>query len=175
MIKYYEIVEGTEAYGMAYKVFHCMEDWYKGDFEKEFREVIGTFCTKNLVCNTTVLMLSIIPEGTRDQFKKNKYNFKSGYAYQAKKNSELNKKYLELVEKHNLKYYEVFNLTIMFGLGNFASVHPFNKATSFVMESRNLGPEHISKIKNMESLKEISASEFYRMKAAQANEDEVLE
>lgn len=166
MKKFYRIKKDTEEYQTAYNIYHFKKAWRNQEFEKEFWEVIGVPPLNNLLIWPYALSLNTIPVGTRDQFKKNKRPSASGYVFEAKVKTDLNKKFLELVKKYNLEYYEMSFLTIRLGHGYWDCVYPFDEATDFIMETVELSEESIQKVEyGLNCLEEVPAKIFYEMMA----------
>jgi tRNA U34 5-carboxymethylaminomethyl modifying GTPase MnmE/TrmE len=81
------------------------------EHSQELNEILGIEISKNLAECTYCLLLTNIPEGTRDQFKK--YRTEYGF-YEAKKNSLLNKKYQEFLKKYNIKKHDTFEFSFKY-------------------------------------------------------------
>lgn len=169
---FFKVLPETKEHELAYNIWHYVEAWKEDDFENEFREVIGVGCDKNLVMWPHVLQLKEIPEGTRDQFKKDKVDGGGTRVYEAKVRSPLNKAFLEIVKKYDLKYYEYSEFVWRFERLHSRGMvlHPFNHATEFCIQMEKIKPEAWNYFKFHPSLEEISETEFYTWKAEQAKE-----
>lgn len=163
MPTFFEVLPDTKEYESAWKVFHWVDDWYKDDVTKDLEDALGVKVNQNLVCWPHVLQLKEIPEGTREQFKKNRVDVKGGYAYEAKVRSNLNKKFLAIVEKHGLYYYDMVNFSVLTAktIGSGMSLHHMYDATRFFIEAERC----LDTLRSNSSLKEIPEYEFYELKA----------
>lgn len=114
MEKYFEILPNSNAYDVANKLFHFKDKWYNPKVRDEIKTETGF--TKVAIWPSSFQTTEQIPENMKFQFKKNKNE--SGM-YEAKKLSDINKKFLEIVKKYDLKYYHVFDLTVTLGENDF--------------------------------------------------------
>lgn len=114
----YEVKKDTPKYEIIDGIFN----WSKPitEHKDELNELLGIDINKNLAECTYCLLLSEIPEGARDQFKKEKTE---GGFYEAKKNSPLNKKYKEFCEKYNIKKRDSFEFSFKYPSGAINQYH----------------------------------------------------
>ena len=170
---YFKVLPDTNEYNIAYSIFHYVDNWIKPEVSAAFKE-IGIEVNKNLICFPSVLELKTIPEGTRSQFKKNKTNNVNGQAYVAKKNSPLNKQFLEIVKKFHLTYHDYIEFLFRFKYHAKIILYPLNKATNFYIEIPNLNKCFVDEydyFKNHSSLIELSESEFLELKLKSVKEN----
>lgn len=106
MKKYFKVIEDTKAWRLFHKLWTHQDKWFEN--KEEIERVIGCEMDKNLIVATKTLMLANPPEHLRTQFKKNPNSFGS---YEAKKNSEVRKEFLELIDKLGLEEYNAVFLS----------------------------------------------------------------
>ena len=163
MPAFFEVLPDTKEYESAWKVFHWIDDWYKDDVTNDLEDALGVKTNQNLMCWPCVLQLKEIPEGTREQFKKNRVDAGCEYVYEAKKKSDLNKKFLAIVQKHGLYHYGMVNFSVLTAktLGSGMTLHHMFDCTRFFIESERC----LDTLRANPSLKELQEYEFYELKA----------
>ena len=173
MADYYEVKPNTEEYDMAKKLFTYHKDW--GKVSEELSWVVGIDINKNLKINPHNLLLKHIPEGTRNQFKK----YKKEGCYEAFKKSDMNKAFLEVVQKHGLKIYTFFDFARFFG---FSYIHILSQINLngdnfrfFIELNTGLSDESIQKFNQHAALTKFKESELLELRAQQARAEENLQ
>ncbi len=172
-MKYFEIKSESKEYALADKVYLTSNAWSKKEIHVDLEQAIGIPIVGNLQCNPNVLRLLNIPEGTREQFKKNRT--KEGH-YEAFAKSELNHKYMTVVKKHNLVLYDITHFVFEIGMfGFFHALCPIKTKDSlryFVELKQKLSETDIEKVKTKEYLTEIKESDYLLLRAQMVKEEE---
>lgn len=164
----FEIVKGKE-HDIAYKLATFPIKWMNDDVTRDLNESLGIETEKNLAIYPGQLHLRHVPESMASQFKIKRT--RDGYN-QAKVNSEINKKFLELVQKHDLQYADPIELTMMFNA--YGQIHwtrvigqtdEPDEARFFVKLRPDVNNKTIEYFNLHESLNRISAKEYYQLLA----------
>lgn len=171
MNKHYEVIKDTDEYNMANKVCYCVDDWRTDEVKQEFGEVLGDEIRNSMCTDPNHLICSVVPDDLKTQFKKNRNRY--GH-YEAKVKSDINKKFKEIVSKHNLQYFDMIHFTFMFKcLGNIKQLYhtKVDDKIRYFIEVVNVDskPEYFNDHK---SLTKISESEFLKVRSMSAKESE---
>lgn len=172
MVDYYEVLPETDEYKMAHNVYYCVNDWRQQNVKDDFKKALGVEIRNSMCTDPNHLLCKSVPDSLKEQFKKNRNSY--GH-YEAKVKSDINKKFLEVVEKHDLKYYDMVHFTFMFNCcGNIKSLYhtKVNGVVRYFIEVQNIEskPDYFNDHK---SLKSVTESEFLTIRATSAKEQEL--
>ena len=172
MEKYFEILKNTPQYEIAHKLFHYKDKWISPEVQADLKESLGFDPDKKVLMWPHRLEVNNVPASElRDQFCANRT--RSG-RIQAKKKSPINKAFLEVVKKHNLEYYETFDLVVSLGNGTkelfcvFDAFYPINDGFRYITQTKvNLDDEVLDFLRACDYLKEIDPEEMLKLRIAQ--------
>lgn len=163
---YFEIRPNTKEFASAERIYNWKEPWQTDEIMNEFKDALGIDPEGNLCIDTYQLRMKTIPEGTRDQFKKQRS--KEGHCLGLAK-SELNQKYLSIIRKHNLTTYGMFEFSIQFGFDIIHSLNPITNPDKshrfFISTKKGIEQSDINKLRKNPCLSEIPEYEFLILKA----------
>lgn len=166
----YEIIAGKE-YKMAQNIATFSIKWMDDIVMDDLTIALGIDIEKNMAIWPGWLQVRNIPDELRSQFKVNRT--RDGYLA-AKKGSEINKKFLGIVAKHELKYYDSIELTMMFNPKSYNAIHwtriigQTNKpddARFFFQLRDNVNELDIEYFDHHASLKQISGKNYFQLLA----------
>lgn len=100
---YYKMKKDSEEFRLFEKVKNSPKKWYEPNIRKELEELLEVNIEDNLGITSKVLYLANPNEKYIKQFKSNK----EGDFYVARKNSKLQKEYIDLCEKYELEVYRL--------------------------------------------------------------------
>lgn len=168
MSTYLEIKPGTKEHENAERVLTWKDAWQTPEVLKEFENLLGIDPIDNLKISTGCLLMSKITDELRYQFKPKLT--KEGN-YRAKTNSQLNKDYLKLITKLNLKTYSIYEFSNQFGFNVVETLFPIvmpDKSHRFFIKIRDssiYGTElEEFKIKNNQVLTEVKEWEYLQLR-----------
>jgi hypothetical protein len=150
-MKYFEITPESPAYKMCCDVWNCNSVWKKA--ENDITELLGTF--EGLAMNPRRLHMNKVPDKFKSQFCKCDRGW-----YPARTNSEVNKKYLEIVAKYELYYDGAGDIALILGTAwdrGHESYHPPMNGKYYFETER--------KIETEKGLVKIPEPEFLRLRA----------
>lgn len=169
---YFEIKPDSKPFESAKKIYSSQEDWVKPEVVKEFEGLINDSVFKNLEANSYILRLNRIPKGTEEQFKKGIIRNR----HEAKAKSELNKKYLAIVEKYYLINYGMteflFENNLWGFIGTLSPIKTKDDLRFFVETKDNISDEYIAKLKDATFLIETRESVYLQLRAKMCKEKE---
>lgn len=152
-MKYYEITAESPAHEMCVLVWDVPTVWQKA--HSDLVALVGEGNIHDIGMDPKHLRMVAVPSEIKDQFYKNQ---KHGY-YSAKPKSEINQKFLEIVEKHSLYYKGVFDVAVILG-----TIWTNGKEEYCHMDDKFYIATNREIIEN-KGLVEISEPAFLRMKA----------
>lgn len=174
-MKYFEIKSDTREYNLANKIYTSHAEWSKKEVFDDLEKAIGIPITSNLECTPYVLRLHEMPEGTREQFKSKLIQGK----HEAKMSSDLNRRYLEVVKKHNLISYGMTEFALesrMFELIHaLIPIKTKDGLRFFVEEKENISEEGHKKLSGYPFLVEFKESEYLQVRVEMLKEKEKRE
>lgn len=151
----YEITPKSPAYEKLVEVWSLGEIWKPA--WPEIEQLIGTTVNKNLGISVSRLLLSDVPGHLAPFFtQKDNNGFKM-----AKKTSEIHKKFIEIVEKYQLKDTSLQNVTFILG-----TAWHRGKETYYPPMDGKYYVETERKIENPDGLRLIEEPAFLRLRAA---------
>lgn len=101
---YYEIIKESVAYKDVYKEREMELHWNSEEINKKICDFLGVeSIDKNLYLTGKVLMMANPPEHIKEQFKKPEDGI-----YNAKKNSIINKRWIEFCKENNLRRFDAW-------------------------------------------------------------------
>jgi hypothetical protein len=162
MERVFEILPSTQAYEKI-KLSFTWTEQFNQEFLKEFEEKIGVPFINNASAYTKRLLIERIPNGTREQFKIGLVIGDGCRFHEARQNSALNKMYLELIQKYQIKEYtgQDFKLEHVLAFVKHKQVRCFERYFITVND-----PDATNeKIDQRDYFREVSLSEFLRAKA----------
>jgi hypothetical protein len=125
-MKYYKVKKGTKQWD-CFNRFWTFEDKWMENKDK-IDQLIGCPMEKNLRLATDALYLDNPPEHLESQFKK----WHKDFGYEAKKNSQINKLWINLAKDLGLEVYRQFDF-----LGDLGLLFTDNKIDSFSPQMNN--------------------------------------
>jgi len=161
---YFEILPSNKIYETAYNLFNYHKTW-ETDEVKEAMKQIGINPSNNVGMNTHSLQVMNVPSGLESQFKRRSKNG----MYEAKVNSEINKKYLEIVKKLNLKVYNIRDLThLLSGVVLFSGIRGVSTLGDdpqrYFVEITEDCTQTIGWMRNKEELRELAEAEYLKIR-----------
>lgn len=169
-MEYFEIKPGTKECVSADKVYSWKKDWGKDDVLIDFEQVIGIDPNDNMEMNPYILRLNDVPVDLRNQFKKNLIKGR----FEAFTKSDINKRYLAVIEKHKLEVYSMTEFAIHFGLGNINALCPIatkGQHRFFLEMVPNIDEERLIKFNNHPALSKISEYDYLILRANMVKEE----
>jgi hypothetical protein len=157
MERYFKVKEKTDAWERFNDIWTWESKWT--ECHKQLEEFLGFEYEENLYLDNETLTINpkVLKEEWKDQFKKN------SYPAIAKKNSKINKKWVELCNSLGLKVYKT-TIHISLGLGIYGKIEtlfpPMNGTYYFKGKTVN------TDWSKFEWVEEVNASEFLRIRAA---------
>jgi hypothetical protein len=161
---YFEILPDNNIYETAYNVFNYHKIWETNEV-KEAMKGIGIEPKHNVAMVTNSLQVINVPSGMESQFKRRS---KNGMC-EAKVNSEINKKFLEIVKKFNLKVYDIRDLTHkLTGVVLFSGISSVSMLCDdpqrYLVEIPDEHVQSINWMRAKQELKEITEAEYLKIR-----------
>ena len=135
---YFKIKKDTKTWELMDKCWHWQDAWLEVQVQDEIIDLIGTTeIIDDLIADIECLTLRKVPEHLENQFRKD-----DGYGnFRARKNSRINKDWIEFCAKHDLYVYNPRQFTKDIGLAkwgnNKSSIDFFKFEDDYVLQINN--------------------------------------
>jgi len=160
-MRYFEVTPEAKAYPVMHACFTDGQAWNSEEVTKDFTEKLG-FDPKiaNMAIDVHNLYVRKLPAGLEKQFSKSSDHF-DGY-YKAHSNSALNKAYLVIIDKHNLKSTSTFDVVVALGHTNRGKVEYYSMDDKYYIAGDR---KFHDKDEPPEGIIEMTAPTWHRLRA----------
>lgn len=162
----YEVKQNTKEYGLIHNCFVWTKQFDNPDFQKEIHDLLGVPIT-SISTNIHRLLVIEIPKGLEKQFCVKMVPGKTCYFFAARQNSKINKAYLDLIKKYNIKEYRMYFFYHHLPYSGSQIVAYYSRIYEryFVICKDDAKEEILKSFDECLFLQRISNSTFYEMKA----------